>query len=192
MNRAEEKAQRLLQIEKLLWAHPEGLTRAEIARRLGVNRSTITKYLDADQLPPGIYDDDLDGNKLKMDRNADLTKASLSLHEVLAIHLATRGDKQRKLEGCAGCTVMAAAETAYGNQSSGLTQRKSFCLYAKNVLFLRIGVSHVESSKQISTTDDVIKRSTQSSSGLVLISGPNTARFLRFTLDSFSSQQRRS
>ena len=68
MNRAEEKAQRLLQIEKLLWAHPEGLTSAEIARRLGVNRSTITKYLDADQLPTGIYDDDLDGNKLKMDR----------------------------------------------------------------------------------------------------------------------------
>lgn len=90
MNRAEEKAQRLLQIEKLLWAHPEGLTRAEIARRLGVNRSTITKYLDNDQLPPGIYDDDLDGNKLKMDRNADLTKTSLSLHEVLAVHLATR------------------------------------------------------------------------------------------------------
>jgi len=90
MNRAEEKAQRLLQIEKLLWAHPEGLTRAEIARRLGVNRSTITKYLDANQLPPGIYEDDLDGNKLKMDRNADLTKASFTLHEVLAIHLATR------------------------------------------------------------------------------------------------------
>jgi len=90
MNRAEEKAQRLLQIERLLWAHPEGLTRAEIARRLGVNRSTITKYLDQDQLPKGIYEDDLDGNKLKMDRNADLTKTSFSLHEVLAIHLATR------------------------------------------------------------------------------------------------------
>lgn len=90
MDRAQEKAQRLLQIEKLLWAHPEGLTRAEIARRLGLNRSTITKYLDAGQLPPGIYDDDLDGNKLKMDRNADLTKASFSLHEVMAIHLATR------------------------------------------------------------------------------------------------------
>ena len=57
---------------------------------MGVNRSTITKYLDADQLPPGIYEDDLDGNKLKMDRNADLTKTSFSLHEVLAIHLATR------------------------------------------------------------------------------------------------------
>ena len=90
MNRAEEKAQRLLQIEQLLWAHPEGLTRAEIARRLGVNRSTITKYLDTDQLPTGVYEDDLDGNKLKMDRDADLTKASFSLHEVMAIHLATR------------------------------------------------------------------------------------------------------
>lgn len=88
MNRAQEKAQRLLQIEKLLWAHPEGLTRAEIARRLGVNRSTITKYLNADQLPPSIYEEE-DG-KLKLDRNADLTKASFSLHEVLAIHLATR------------------------------------------------------------------------------------------------------
>ncbi len=32
----------------------------------------------------------MDGNKLKMDRNADLTKTSFSLHEVLAIHLATR------------------------------------------------------------------------------------------------------
>lgn len=88
MTRAQEKAQRLLQIEQLLWAHPEGLTRAEIARRLGVNRSTITKYLDNDQLPPSIYEED-DG-RLKLDRSADLTKASFSLHEVMAIHLATR------------------------------------------------------------------------------------------------------
>ena len=90
MNRAQEKAQRLLHIEKLLWAHPEGLTRAEIARRIGVNRSTITKYLDADQLPPGIYEAEDGSKKLLMDRNADLTKTSFSLHEVLAIHLATR------------------------------------------------------------------------------------------------------
>ena len=90
MNRAQEKSQRLLQIEQLLWSHPEGLTRAEIARRLNVNRSTITKYLDKDHLPPSIYEDDLDGNKLKIDRSSDLTKASFSLHEVMAIHLATR------------------------------------------------------------------------------------------------------
>ncbi len=88
MERAQEKAQRLLQIEQLLWAHPEGLTRAEIARRLGVNRSTITKYLNADQLPPSIYEEE-DG-RLKVDRGADLTKASFTLHEIMAIHLATR------------------------------------------------------------------------------------------------------
>lgn len=88
MNPAQAKAQRLLQIEKLLWAPPEGLTRAEIARRLNVNRSTITKYLNNDQLPPSIYEEE-DG-KLKLDRNADLTKASFSLHEVMAVHLATR------------------------------------------------------------------------------------------------------
>lgn len=90
MNRAQEKAQRLLQIEQLLWAHPEGLTRAEIARRLGVNRSTITKYLNADQLPPGIYEAEDGSNRLVMDKDADLTRASFSLHEVMAIHLATR------------------------------------------------------------------------------------------------------
>lgn len=31
------KANRLIQIELLLLAHPEGLTQAEIARRLGIN-----------------------------------------------------------------------------------------------------------------------------------------------------------
>lgn len=90
MNRAQEKSQRLLQIEKLLWAHPEGLTRAEIARRLGVNRSNITKYLEAGQLPPGIYEEEDGSKRLKMDKDADLTRASFSLHEVMAIHLATR------------------------------------------------------------------------------------------------------
>ncbi len=90
MERAEEKAQRLLQIQQLLWAHPEGMTRAEIARRVGVNRSTITKYLDNNQLPPGIYEDDLGDHKLKLDPAADLMFAQFNLHEIMAIHLATR------------------------------------------------------------------------------------------------------
>jgi CRISPR-associated endonuclease/helicase Cas3 len=90
MSRATEKAMRLLQIEQLLWAHPEGLTRTEVAKRLEINRSNITKYLNKDHLPPSIYIDDLDGNKLKVDRNADLTKTAFNLHEVMALHLATR------------------------------------------------------------------------------------------------------
>lgn len=90
MNRAVEKSIRLSQIVELLWAYPEGLTRAEIARRLNVNRSTITKYLDKDHLPKGIYIDEFDGNKLKIDRSADLTHTLFNLHEIMALHLATR------------------------------------------------------------------------------------------------------
>jgi len=90
MNRAEEKSIRLLQIEQLLWAHPEGLTRAEMARRLQVDRSVITKYLQKGHMPPSIYEDEEDGNRLKLDRSADLAKTAFNLHEVMVIHLATR------------------------------------------------------------------------------------------------------
>jgi CRISPR-associated endonuclease/helicase Cas3 len=90
MNRAQAKSQRLLQIEKLLWAYPEGLSQAEVARRIKVNRSTISRYVAENSLPPGVYVDDLDDNKLKLDRAADLTKAAFNLHEIMAIHLATR------------------------------------------------------------------------------------------------------
>ena len=120
MNRAQEKSQRLLQIEEMLWAHPEGLTRAEIARRLGVNRSTIGRYLDKDHLPPSIYEDDLDDNKLKLDRSADLTKATFNLHEIMAIHLATRllatrTDKQNPAR-CLGVAQAGHCPAAAGQQ----------------------------------------------------------------------------
>jgi predicted DNA-binding transcriptional regulator YafY len=88
MNRAENKASRLLQIEALLLSHPEGLSQAELARRLGVNRSTVHRYLP--DLPQHIYIDDLDGNKWKIDREADLINIRLNLHEALAVHLAAR------------------------------------------------------------------------------------------------------
>ena len=88
MSRAENKASRLLQIENLLLAHPEGLTQAEIARRTGVNRSTINRYLP--DLPKHIYIDVLDGDKWKIDRTTDLINVRLNLHEALAVHLASR------------------------------------------------------------------------------------------------------
>lgn len=88
MDRAENKASRLLQIEKLLLAHPEGLTQSEIARRLQVDRSTINR--DLADLPASIYIDDADGNKLKIDRNADLINLNINLHEAMAFHLASR------------------------------------------------------------------------------------------------------
>ncbi|MBN2386030.1 MAG: WYL domain-containing protein [Anaerolineales bacterium] len=88
MNRAENKAERLLQIEAMLLAHPEGMTQAEIARRLDVNRSTVNRYFRdmPDQFP--YYETD-DG-RLFIDRQSYLVNVRLGLHEAMAVHLASR------------------------------------------------------------------------------------------------------
>lgn len=100
MKRAANKAERLLQIEQLLLAHPEGLTQAELARRLGVNRSTILRNLaDASR---HIYEEP-DG-RLKIDHCADLINLRLNLHEALAMHLggAPAGDADGSAEPACG------------------------------------------------------------------------------------------
>jgi len=97
MKKATNKAERLLQIEALLLAHPEGLTQAEIARRTGVNRSTVHRYLPDLTKRFAIYETD-DG-RLAIDRDHYLMNVRLTLHESMAVHLAarlmaTRTDKQ--------------------------------------------------------------------------------------------------
>ena len=87
MKRAENKTLRLMQISALLVAHPEGLTQAEIARRLGVHRSTISRCLPD---VPGVVYEDEDGGRLHIDHGASLVDVHLSLQEALALHLATR------------------------------------------------------------------------------------------------------
>lgn len=88
MSRVENKAARLGQIEALLLAHPEGLIPAEIARKLEVNRSTITRCLP--DLPKHIYPDDFDEGRWKIDRSNYLVHLRLTLHEAMAVHLAAR------------------------------------------------------------------------------------------------------
>ncbi len=88
MTPADKKADRLLQIEALLLAHPRGLTASELAQRLGVNRSTIGRYLPS--LPKHIYIDEFDGQKWKIDRQGLLVNLRLNLHEATALHLASR------------------------------------------------------------------------------------------------------
>lgn len=46
MKCAGKKGERLTQLELLLLSHPEGMRRAEIARRLGVHRATAGRYID--------------------------------------------------------------------------------------------------------------------------------------------------
>lgn len=45
MSHGKSRAERLQQIESLLLAHPEGYTQAELARKINVNRSTISRML---------------------------------------------------------------------------------------------------------------------------------------------------
>lgn len=91
-----KKSERLLKIEALLLAHPEGLTQAEIARRVGVNRSTINRYLP-DLEGFCIYQEEEE--RLVLNREHYLVNVRLTLHEAMAVHLAarlmaTRSDKQ--------------------------------------------------------------------------------------------------
>lgn len=97
MERATGKAERLLQIEALLLEYPDGLSQAEIARRLGVNRSTVYRYLPDLTARFSVYETD-DG-RLVIDRDHYLMNVRLTLHESMALHLAarlmaTRTDKQ--------------------------------------------------------------------------------------------------
>ena len=85
MSRIVNKSERLAQIEALLMDHPEGLTQAQIAHRLGVHRSTILRNL-ADLNAPTFEED----GRIMIDREAYLVNLRLNLHEALAIHLAGR------------------------------------------------------------------------------------------------------
>ncbi len=88
MSRAENKANRLLKMEALLLAHPEGMTQAEMARRLGVDRSVINRNLyDFQKIYPTIVHDD---GRISLDRAAYLVKVAFTLHEATAVHLASR------------------------------------------------------------------------------------------------------
>lgn len=87
METAENKSERLLQTEQLLLAYPQGLTRAEIGRRLRVNRSTAKRYIDELSRRIPIWED---GNLVGINREDYLTHVRLTIHESMALHLAAR------------------------------------------------------------------------------------------------------
>lgn len=79
------KGERVAQLELLLHSHPEGLRRAEIARRLGVHRSTISRYVDELKDHVEIYEEN---NLIKIkdpDKDANI---DLSIYESLALNMS--------------------------------------------------------------------------------------------------------
>ncbi len=87
MERSESKAERLLQLEQILLAFPEGLRKAEIARKLGVHRSTVGRYIDDSSRRLPIWEND---NLVGINRDDYLTHVRLNIHESMAVHLASR------------------------------------------------------------------------------------------------------
>lgn len=79
------KGERVAQLELLLRSHPEGLRRAEIARRLGVHRSTISRYVEDLSTHIDIYEDN---NLIKIRESEDNSPMELSVYESLAFNMS--------------------------------------------------------------------------------------------------------
>lgn len=76
---------RVAQLEFILKTHPEGLRKSEIARRIGVHRSTIGRYID-DLIAQrdDIYEEN---NLVKIKLTDTNSKQELSVYESLAINM---------------------------------------------------------------------------------------------------------
>jgi CRISPR-associated endonuclease/helicase Cas3 len=86
--RLDRKIERLDKLEYLLLDHPGGLTKAEIARRLGVHRSTAAEYIDDLSGRTVLYEPS--PGRYAIDRDAYKVRVRLTVHESLALHLAAR------------------------------------------------------------------------------------------------------
>ncbi len=78
------KGERIAQLELLLRSHPEGIRRAEIARRLGVHRSTISRYIEELGKYIDIYEDN---SLIKIKESEESTPIELSVYESLAFNM---------------------------------------------------------------------------------------------------------
>lgn len=82
------KKVRLSQLEYLLLQQTKGIKRAEIARRLGVHRATISRDIDLLSASLPIIEDE-EGH-LRIDKRGYLTNVSLTMFELEALHLSAR------------------------------------------------------------------------------------------------------
>lgn len=88
-HRFETKIENVGNLIQLLLANPQGLRKAEIARRLGVHRSTAAEYLDElESIGVPVYEPSAE--LYAINREDYQIQVSLTMHESLALHLATR------------------------------------------------------------------------------------------------------
>lgn len=78
------KGERVAQLELILKAHPEGLRKSDIARRIGVHRSTIGRYIDELKNYNNVYEEN---NLIKIVSSESDEKLDLSVYESLALNM---------------------------------------------------------------------------------------------------------
>lgn len=84
---ANTKTERLIALEYLLLSHSGGLSRSEIARRLGVHKSTVGRYITELSIQLPLFENE-DG-RVCIDPDRYLNNIRLTLHEIMALYLAT-------------------------------------------------------------------------------------------------------
>jgi len=77
-----------MQLEQLLLAHSQGLRRSEIARRLGIHRSTAARYVS--ELGSFLPVTEDDSGLVGINRDGYLSHIRLTIHESLSLYLASR------------------------------------------------------------------------------------------------------
>lgn len=130
------KGERVAQLELLLRSHPEGMRRAEIARRLGVHRSTISRYVEDLSKHIDIYEDN---NLIKIRETDENSPLELSVYETLAFNMSA--------EALANSTTVQNPHLASGLRKIAMNMRS----YAPNV------------SDNILTMADTIEKKLESS-----------------------------
>ncbi len=119
------KGERVAQLELLLRSHPEGLRRAEIARRLGVHRSTISRYVEDLSTHIDIYEEN---NLIKIREKEDDSALELSIYESLAFNMSA--------EALAASTDMQNPHLASGLRKIAMNMRSYAPKISDNVLAL--------------------------------------------------------
>lgn len=78
------KGERLAQLELILKAHPEGLRKSDIARRIGVHRSTIGRYIEDLKKYNTVSEEN---NLVKIEMKDSEERLELSVYESLALNM---------------------------------------------------------------------------------------------------------
>lgn len=82
------KLERMVQLEHLLIEAPDGLTRAEVGRRMGVHRATAARYIDElSGMEPVV---EVTPGRFSISTRDYLPRLRFSIHEATALFLATQ------------------------------------------------------------------------------------------------------